>query len=62
MCLPLAAHPLHRLVPVYTALLTMVSAIYILLSSTAYTVEIDPVLRYALKQVFRSGTTTADPT
>jgi hypothetical protein len=39
----------------------MASAIYILLSSAAYTVEIDSVPRYAVKQVFRSGTTAAEP-
>jgi hypothetical protein len=38
----------------------MASAIYILLISAAYTVEIDSVPRYAVKQIFRSGVTDRD--
>jgi hypothetical protein len=62
MCIPLAARSFHWFAPAYITLLTMASAIYIPLSSAAYTVEIDSVPRYAVKQVFRSGTTAADPT
>jgi hypothetical protein len=61
MWIPLVARFFHRLAPVCIILLTMASVIYIPLSSAAYTVEIDSVPRYAVKQVFRSGIITINP-
>jgi hypothetical protein len=62
MCISLMACFFHQLASTYIILLIMTSVIYVLLGSTMYTVEIDSVPRYAVKQVFRSGTTAADPT